>query len=137
MDTNEVSKLQRKEMKKAKAIIVRATSDLPNMMVKEATTPFEALKKLWEKYSVKKAREDFDVLGMEWNNFVVKDPLTDPDLIFKSLEEQSRKLVVFGECYSKDSLQTLSKLACALPGEYKHIFTYLNTNEERMKTYEE
>ena len=51
-------RLQRKEMKKAKAIIVRATCDLPNMIVQEAVTPFEALHRLIEKYSVKQVGED-------------------------------------------------------------------------------
>jgi len=31
----------------------------------------------------------------------------------------------------------LSKLACSLPKEYEHIFTYLNTNEERSKSFDE
>ena len=135
--SDENSRLQRKEMKKAKAIIVRATCDLPNMIAKDAVTPFEALHKLREKYSVKKVREDFDTLDTEWNDFKVNDISMDPDLIFKTLEEQSRKLAIFGEHYSKDSLQILSKLSCCLPSEYDHVFTYLNTNEERMKTFDE
>ena len=100
--------LQRKEMKKAMAIFVRATKELPNMIVKECETPFRIYEKLKEKYSVKKCREDFDVLDQEWNQFKVTDIGTDPDLIYKTLEEQSRKLKVFGERYSKDSLQMLS-----------------------------
>ena len=107
------------------------------MIVKESSTPFEALSKLREKYSVKKIREDFDKLDSEWNAFKVTEVSTDPDLIFKTLEEQSRKLAVFGEHYKKDSLQILSKLACSLPSEYNHVFTYLNTNEERLKTFDE
>ena len=128
--------LQRKEMKKAKEILVRATSQLPSMIVKEAQTPYEALSKLREKYSVQKIIEDFDTLDSEWNNFKIEDVSTDPDLIFKTLEEQSKRLSVFGERYEKDSLQMLSKLACSLPNEYDHIFTYLNTNEERMKSFD-
>ena len=94
--------LQRKEMKKAKAIFVRATKDLPNIIVKEALTPYEAFAKLREKYTVQKIREDFDVLDNEWNEFSVKDVAADPNLIFKALEEQSKKLEVFGERYGKE-----------------------------------
>ena len=65
----------------------------------------------------------------------MNDISTDPDLIFKTLEEQSKKLGIFGERYSKDSLQILSELKYALPSDYDHVFTYLNTNEERMKTF--
>ena len=136
-NTGDLAILQRKEMKKAKTISVRATSQLPNMIVKESSTPFEALSKLREKYSVKKIREDFDKLDSEWNAFKVTEVSTDPDLIFKTHEEQSRKLAVFGEHYKKDSLQILSKLACSLPSEFNHVFTYLNTNEERLKTFDE
>ena len=128
--------LQRKEMKKAKAIFVRATKELPNMIVKEADTPYEAFEKLREKYAVQKVREDFDKLDSEWNEFKITDISTDPDLIFKALEEQSRKLKIFGERYAKDSLQTLSKLKSALPKEYDHVFTYLNTSEERQKSFD-
>ena len=136
-NTSDLETRQRKEMKKAKAILVRATSQLPSMIAKEAQTPYEALSKLREKYSVKKIREDFDTLDSEWNNFKIDDVSTDPDLVFKTLEEQSKKLAVFGERYGKDSLQMLSKLACSLPNEYDHVFTYLNTNEERSKSFDE
>ena len=105
--------------------------------MKEALTPYEALAKLREKYVVQKIREDFDVLDNEWNEFSVKDVATDPDLIFKALEEQSKKLEVFGERYAKDSLQTLNKLKKSLPKEYNHIFTYLNTSEESQKTFDQ
>ena len=107
------------------------------MIAKEAQTPYEALSKLHEKYSVQKIREDFDTLDNEWNNFKIDDISMDPDLIFKTLEEQSKKLAVFGERYGKDSLQMLSKLGCSLPKEYNHVFTYLNTNEEQMKNFGE
>ena len=135
--TNAKLILQRKEMKKAKSIFVRATKDLPNMLVKEANTPYEALSNLRKKYSVEKIREDFDTLDTEWNEFKVNEISTDPDLIFKTLEEQSKKLKVFGDRYEKDSLQTLSKLKYALPNDYDHVFTFLNTSEERQKTYDE
>lgn len=69
-----------------------------------------------------------------WNAFKVTYVSNDPDLIFKTLEEQSRKLAVFGEQYKKDSLQTLSKLACSLPSEYNQVFSYLNINKELLKT---
>lgn len=39
-NTGDLAILQRKEMKKAKSILVRATSQLPNMIVKESITPF-------------------------------------------------------------------------------------------------
>ena len=84
-DDTEIRK--RKEMKKAKAILFRGTKDLPSMFVKEAGTPYEALQKLREKYAVKNVREDFDTLDNEWNQFKVEDISTDPDLIFKTLEE--------------------------------------------------
>ena len=136
-ETDEKKVLQRKEMKKAKAILVRATKDLPNMIVKETETPYEAIEKLRHKYAVKNVREDFDTLDNEWNQFKVEDISTDPDLIFKTLEEQSKKLAFFGDKYSKDALQMLSKLKYALPSSYDHVFTYLNTNEERQKSYED
>ena len=60
---------------------------------------------------------------------------TDSDLIFKTLEGKSKKLGIFGERYSNDSLQNLSKLKYALLSDYDRIFTYLNTNEERMKIF--
>ena len=44
---------------------------------------------------------------------------------------------MFGERYSKDSLQILSKLKYALPKEYDNVFMYLNTNDERGKTFDE
>ena len=105
------------------------------MLVKEANTPYEALSNLHKKYSVEKIREDFDTLDTEWNEFKENEISTDPDLIFKTLEEQSKKLKVFGDRYEKDSLQILSKLKYALPNDYDHVFTFLNTSEERQKTY--
>jgi len=36
-------------MKKAKSIFVRATKDLPNMIVKESKSPYEALSDLRKK----------------------------------------------------------------------------------------
>lgn len=136
-DTNANKILQRKEMKRAKAILVRGTKDLPNMLVKEGDTPFKAFSALQEKYKVKKVREDFDKLDSEWNDFKVSDIAVDPDLIYKTLEEQSKKLGIFGDRYSKDALQMLSKLKSALPSDYDHVFTYLNTNEERSKSFDE
>ena len=84
-DKTESKLLERKEMKKAKAIIVRGTKELPNMLVKDAKTPYEALAKLQEKYKVKKVREDFDKLDGDWNNFKVSDVSVDPDLIYMCL----------------------------------------------------
>ena len=135
--TGDKDVLIRREMKKAMAMFVRATKDLPNMIVKECDSPFEIHEKLNAKYSVRKVRDDFDTLDTEWNDFKVSDIGTDPDLIYKTLEEQSQKLAVFGDIYSKDALQVLSKLKCALPKEYDHVFPYLNTNEERGKTFKE
>jgi len=116
-DTDNMKILQRKEMKKTKAILVRGTKDLPNMLVKEELTPYSALQKLREKYAVKNVCEDFDTLDQEWNQFKIQDISTDPDLIFKNLEEQSKRLSVFGDRYSKDELQMLSKLKYAMPDE--------------------
>ena len=89
---------------KAKAIFVRATKDLPNACVEETITPCESFMKLRENYSVQKVREDFDKLDSEWNEFKVEDISIDPDLVFKALEEQFKKIEVFGTRYSKDSL---------------------------------
>ena len=136
-ETDAAKVLQHKEMKKSKAIFVRATKDPPNMHVKEATTPHEAFVKLREKYSVQKVREDFDELDSEWSEFKVECISTDPDLVFKALEEQSKKLEVFGTQCSKDSLQTLSKLKKALPKEHDHTFTCLNTSEELQKSFDD
>ena len=44
--------LNRKEMKKVMAIFVRATKDLPHMLVKEVDTPYNAFSKLEGKYSI-------------------------------------------------------------------------------------
>ena len=63
------------------------------------------------------------------------DLSTDPDLIFKTLEEQLRHMIIFREQYTKDDLQVLSKLKYALPKEYDNIFMYLNTNKEQNKSY--
>ena len=84
-DTDALKILQRKEMKKTKTILVPGTKDLPNMLVKEGTTPYTTLQKLREKYVVKNVREDFDTLDNEWNQFKVKDISMDPDLVFKTL----------------------------------------------------
>jgi len=82
-----ILKLIIKNLKKFKAIFIRASKYLPNIMVKEASIPYEAFEKLREKYAVQKVGEDFVVLDNEWNEFTVKDVATDPDLIFKALEE--------------------------------------------------
>ena len=42
-DKTESKLLERKEMKKSKAIIVRGTKELPNMLVKDENTTYEAL----------------------------------------------------------------------------------------------
>ena len=60
------------------------------MLVKEVNTPFEAITNLREKYAVKKVREDFNSLDTEWNNYRATDVSTNPFLIFKTLEDQSR-----------------------------------------------
>ena len=63
------------------------------MITKEAGTPYAALHALKEKYAVNKIREDFDTLDAEWNQFKVNDVATDPDLIFKTLEEHTKKML--------------------------------------------
>ena len=94
--TDTIEILQRKEMKKEKSIFIRATKDLPNMIFKEAYTPYKAYKMLNEKYTVKKVLDDFDSVDNEWNEFKVTDVNIDPDLVYKTLEEQSKKFKVFG-----------------------------------------
>jgi len=44
---------------------------------------------------------------------------------------------MFGDRYSKDSLQILSKLKSSLPENYDHVFTFLNKIEERNKAVDE
>ena len=78
---------------------------------------------------VAKNRQGFTKLDKEWNEFKVTDTSTDPDKIFATLDEHSKKLLDFGEIYEKDALQILSKLEVAMPEGYEHILTLL-TNEE-------
>jgi len=124
------NKLMRKEMKKAKAHMVKVTKDFPKRLVMGATTPYEAYVALKTKYSVAKNRQDFVQLDKEWNEFKVTDEMADPDKIFATLDEHSKKIAEFGTHYEKDSLQMLSKLETAMPASYEHVFTLLNTNEE-------
>ena len=126
---------QRKEMKKAKAILIRGMKILSKILVKDKPTLYTGLSKLLEKYAVKIVWEDFNSLDYEWSQFKVIDLSTDPDLIFKTLEEQLRHMIIFREQYTKDDLQVLSKLKYALPKEYDNIFMYLNTNKEQNKSY--
>ena len=118
-------------MKKAKDIFVRATKELPTMIIKESETPYQSFEALRENYAVQKVRKDFFVLDNEWNEFTVSDVSIDSDLIFKTLEEQSKKVGVFGNRHSKYSLQTQSKLKKALPNDYDYVFTFLNISDER------
>ena len=127
------NKLVRKEMKKAKAHMVKVTKDFPKRLVMEATTPYEAYAALKTKYSVAKNRQDFVRLDREWNEFKVTDEKADPDKIFATLDEHSKKIAEFGSRYEKDSLQILSKLETAMPPSYEHVFTLLNTDEEFKK----
>ena len=127
------NKLVRKEMKKAKAHMVKVTKDFPKRLVMEATTPYEAYAALKTKYSVAKNRNDFVRLDREWNEFKVTDEKADPDKVFATLDEHSKKIAEFGTRYEKDSLQILSKLEVAMPTSYEHVFTLLNTDEEYKK----
>ena len=63
----------RKEMKKAKAHMVRVTKGYPQRLALEASTPYEAYKALKEKYSVSRNRVEFCKLDKEWNEFTVTD----------------------------------------------------------------
>jgi len=119
----------RKDMKKGKAHMVQESKDYPKRLIMEADTPYKAHTALKTKYSVAKNRQDFTKLDTEWNEFKVKDISTDPDKIFATLDEHSKKLEEFGPRYSKDALQILSKLEVAMPEGYEHIFTLLNTDE--------
>ena len=120
-------------MKKAKAHMVRVTKEYPKRLVMDANTPYEAYIALKTKYSVAKNRQDFTKLDKEWNEFKVEDVNIDPDKIFATLDEHSKKLLEFGVKYEKDALQMLSKLEVAMPDGYGHIFTLLNTDEEYKK----
>ena len=125
----------RKEMKKAKAHMVRVSKGYPQRLALEASTPYKAYKALKEKYSVSQNRVDFCKLDKEWNEFTVTDASMDPDLIFETLDEHSKKLGEFGSRYEKDALQMISKLETALPEEeYGHVFQILNTDEEFRKS---
>ena len=85
----------------------------------------------------KKIRRDFKASDVEWNNNNTLDISTDPNLIFKTLEEQSQRLQVLREQCGKDELQILPKWQYILPMDYKYIFTFLNTNEETNKSFKE
>ena len=128
-----MNKRVRKEMKKAKAHMVRVTKDYPRRLVMNAETPYKAYAQLKAKYSVVKNRQDFTLLDAQWNEFKVSDVTVDPDKIFAKLDEHSKKLGEFGERYEKDALQMLSKLQVAFREEYGHVFTLLNTAEEHRK----
>ena len=123
-------------MKKAKAHMVRVTKDFARRLVMNADTPYEAYEELKKKYSVAKNRQDFTTLDAQWNEFKVADANVDPDKVFATLDEHSKKLGEFGEKYEKDALQTLSKIQVAFPNEYEHVFTILNTAEEHKKDAE-
>ena len=86
------NKLVRKEMKKAKAHMVRVTKEYPKRLVMDASTPYEAYIALKTKYSVAKNRQDFTKLDKEWNEFKVEDVNIDPYKIFATLDEHSKKL---------------------------------------------
>ena len=64
----------RKEMKKAKAHMVRVTrNEYPRRLVMKAEMPHEAYAALKTKYSVAKSRQDFITLDGQWNEFKVTD----------------------------------------------------------------
>ena len=130
-----INKKVRKEMKKAKAHMVRVTKEYPRRLVMNADTPYEAYASLKSKYSVAKNRQDFTTLdAAQWNEFKVTNVDIDPDKIFATLDEHSKKLAEFGEQYEKDALQMLSKFQRAFPEEYKHVFTLLNTVKNIKRT---
>lgn len=79
---------------------------------------------------------DFFRLDREWNKFKVQDKKINPDKILTVLEEHSKKLGEFGEKYEKDALQMLSKIHAAMPADYDHVFTALQTDEEHNKSHE-
>ena len=59
-----VNKRLRKEMKKAKAHMVRVMKDSPRSLVMNTETPYKACAQLKAKYSVAKTRQDFTSLFM-------------------------------------------------------------------------
>ena len=73
------NKLYRKEMKKAKAHMVKVTKGYAKRLVMDASTPYEAHSALKKKYSVSKVLQDFTKLDNEWNEFKVTDQTVDPD----------------------------------------------------------
>ena len=87
-------------MKKAKAHMVRVSKEFPKRLVMDADTPYEAWVALKTKYSVAKNRQDFTKLDKEWNEFKVLDSNVDPDKIFATLDEHSKKLLEFGVKYA-------------------------------------
>ena len=132
--TCDKNKLYRKEMKKAKAHMVKVTKGYAKRLVMDAKTPYEAYSALKKKYSVSKVLQDFTKLDNEWNEFKVTDPTVDPDKVFATLDEQSTKLKEFGDRYKKYALQMISKLGVAMPDSYTHIFSLLNTDAEHKKS---
>ena len=114
--------------------MVIVTNDFPKRLVMETDTPYKAYSALKTKYFVAKNRQDFTKFDHQWNQFKITDTKADPDKIFATLEEHSKKLEEFGARYEKDALQMISKLEVALPDEYKHIFTLLNTESDHKKS---
>ena len=126
--------LVRKEMKKAELHMVKVTKDFPKRLVMGAMPPYKVYVALKTKFPVAKNRQDFVRLDKEWNEFKVIDEKADPDKIFTTLDEHSKKIAEFGPHYEKDPLQMLSKLETAMPVSYEHVFTLLYTNGEHKKT---
>lgn len=123
----------RKEMKKAKAHMVKVTKAYPKRLVIEAEMPYEVYIALKNKLSFASNRHNLTSYYKEWNECKIKHISMDPDKVFATLDEHSKKLFEFGDHYGKDSLQMFSKLKVVIPKGYEYIFTLLNTEEEHNK----
>ena len=77
--------------------MVRVSKNCPKKLNMEVDTPCQAHATLKIKHSVAKNRRDFTKLDKEWNEFKVIKTSTDPDEIFVTLDEHSKKLKEFGE----------------------------------------
>ena len=63
------------------------------------------------------------------NEFKVTENSTNPEKIFETLENHSRKLKEFGDRHEKCSLNALIKLEVAILDACDHMLTLLRTDE--------
>ena len=55
--------------------------------------------------------------------------ITDPNKIFVTLDEHSKKLKEFGARHEKDVLHILSKLESAMQEGHEHMIALINANK--------